>query len=485
MAAPEPNDAAAVEAMMARWLMGGAALEAAPGSWRTMLAGVMPAERELRLLAIAGQFAHVALRPVPPPGLKLAPPVPVLSLPTLPSALRQLFRRVLAGAKQPLGPGAVVAFLSGRGVTPHPADWLPGAGDDDLPEVYAPWVAWAVQASASDTAGGTPVGDQLTEDTWNDFPPAVRRLLFIALRRADPTQARELFAAKAINLPAEARARLVDCLAAGLDEADVPLLEGLLADRSDKVKAAAQLLLARLGHGSRGQEVAELAAFLEQGKKGLIRRSIVVRPVVLKTDAQRARRRALFEAIDFGALAAALGLDPLEFVNAWAFGVDRFTDYDLVSMAVKSAPGPIAAALAERAADGGTEQRGFVMMLAPRLEAAARPMLAGKMIRDTEISFGEALGVAGAGQHVDDASLLLGSLAGRALLTRLAGDPSDADSTPHHLRPANELVALGLLAGSAAAAAILRRVESAGLLPADPRLDMLRLNAALPMKGTP
>ena len=46
-----------------------------------------------------------------------------------------------------------------------------------------------------------------------------------------------------------------------------------------------------------------------------------------------------------------------------------------------------------------------------------------------------------------------------------------------------ELFALGLLASRAAARQVLERLNGAGLLQGDPRLDMLRLNAALDDNG--
>ena len=67
--------------------------------------------------------------------------------------------------------------------------------------------------------------------------------------------------------------------------------------------------------------------------------------------------------------------------------------------------------------------------------------------------------------------------AGAALLSALRRDdakPSD-DLT--------ELFALGLIASRAGARQALERLNGAGLLQGDPRLDMLRLNAALDDNG--
>ena len=47
----------------------------------------------------------------------------------------------------------------------------------------------------------------------------------------------------------------------------------------------------------------------------------------------------------------------------------------------------------------------------------------------------------------------------------------------------NRIFALGLIASRAAARQALERLNGAGLLQGDPRLDMLRLNAALDDNG--
>ena len=60
---------------------------------------------------------------------------------------------------------------------------------------------------------------------------------------------------------------------------------------------------------------------------------------------------------------------------------------------------------------------------------------------------------------------------------------SDALRLPAETVYAAEFHALGLLASQMAAQQTLQRLTAAGLLQADPRLDMLRLNAALDDNG--
>lgn len=476
----------AIEAMTARWLMGSPALEVSPPAWRDAMSGVASPDQELQLFALAGQFAQRALRPVPPSGLAVTTPLPALALPTLDDALRPIFRRLVAGAaKDRASQRQLVNLMAHRGVVPHPADWLPEANDDDLPAVYAPWIAWAERRKGTllDEAS---VHD-LTAESWDDFPPAMRRAHLDALRRADPAAARALIELKAPLVPAEERVRLVECLAPGLSETDAPWLESLLRDRSTKVKAAAQHLLGRLSRSAASDEAAELAAFLETSKKGLIRRQFVVSPLALKTAAQQTRRQALFDTVGFSALAAALAIDAATLAQAWAFGTDPLADLRFVIMAAQSAPDSIIDALIDRLVDAAADHRALIERLAPRLEPAARRTLVEILLGRTDIAFAAALAIGGPGLDVDDTRLLLGGPAGAARQALLVAEATDAEATPNGLPPymvAIEIFALGLLAGPAAAAALLQRAgDGASLRLADPRLDMLRLNAALSSKG--
>ena len=72
----------AMGSVLTRWTMGSAAAPAAP-VWSAEL-GAEPAEAELRLLALSGQFLGVAVTAEPPPELRVLPDVPALALPTVP-----------------------------------------------------------------------------------------------------------------------------------------------------------------------------------------------------------------------------------------------------------------------------------------------------------------------------------------------------------------------------------------------------------------
>ena len=279
----------AMGSVLTRWTMGSAAAPAAT-VWSAEL-GAEPAEAELRLLALSGQFLGIAVTAEPPPELRVLPDIPALALPTMPEPLRPLVRRILAAFKETQRKTEVLDFLAARGWTSHPAEWMPTANDEDAPDVYAPWRDWAGIAASSNVVRRQ-AGDRLTADNWEDFWPAARKVALTELRRHDPEAARTVLEAKLASENADVRLPLLSLLATGLSEADIPFLEGLAAnDRAPKVKALAASLLARLGRGSAvGGDIAELAGFFSVKMKGLLRRSRVIQFENVKTSAQVHRR---------------------------------------------------------------------------------------------------------------------------------------------------------------------------------------------------
>jgi hypothetical protein len=265
-------------------------------------------------------------------------------------------------------------------------------------------------------------------------------------------------------------------LADRLLEADAQFLESLAtADRSPKVKALAASLLARLARASgNGEDIAELARFVEARKKGLLRRRWVVTPQPLNNPAQFARRGALFADAGFTALAGALGLAPAELAEAWSWGADLRADVALAAMAERSGPDGVVAVLIAALAEHAARSVRALVALAPRLDDARRAELALRLLRDGG-SFQDALAIGGAACRIEGA---IGLPAGAALL--------DALSSEAAARPADqteELRTLGLIASRAAARQALERLAGVGVLQADPRLDMIRLNAALDDNG--
>ena len=461
----------AMGSVLTRWTMGSAAAPAA-SVWSAEL-GTEPGEAELRLLALSGQFLGVAVTAEAPPGLRVLPDIPALALPTVPETLRPLVRRILAAFKEAQRKIELLDFLAARGWTTHPAEWMPAANDDDAPDVYAPWRDWAGIA-ASNNVVQRQAGDRLTAENWEDFWPAARKVALAELRRRDPEAARAVLEAKLSSENAEVRLPLLSQLAAGLSEADIPFLEGIAAnDRAPKVKALAAALLARLGQGPAvGEDVAELAGFFSVKMKGLLRRSRVIQFENVKTSARMQRRAALLESADIASLARALSLTPEELVDAWSWDVDRQADAALVGLVARTGTDSLVAQTAEAVSQ--CDASFFLVTLTPRLAPGQRSELAEKVLRTRSFSFDVAKTIAGGTARLENP---LAAPAGAVLLAALRRDnakPSDE---------LTELFALGLIASRAAARQALERLNGAGLLQGDPRLDMLRLNAALDDNG--
>jgi hypothetical protein len=457
-------------AVLMRWAMGSPAAAAVP-EWSAAL-GSDAVEAELRLLAMSGQFLSVAMTAEPPGNLRTLPDIPPLALPTVPDALRPLLRRILGESRDT--PGELLRFLADRGWTTHPDDWMPTADDEEAPDVYAPWRDWAAIVASAE-ASRNPAGDVLSSETWDDFWPSMRKAALGALRQRDAGAARGLMEAKFPTTGAAERLRLLGLLAIGLSEADAAFLRALAEeDRAPKVKALATLLLARLGHGAAASDgAAELAGFFESRSKGLLRRSKVIAPRPTKTAAQAARRQQLFAETAIAAFATALGLTQGDVVSMWSWGADVRADAGLVEMATRSAPDALIEALVEAIHRENPANAELPLLLSPRLTVAQRNAFARRVLGNGD-SFVQALQITGGVARIDDA---IATGAGTALLDSLGSE----DRNP--IQQANELRALGLIASRAGAAQAMERLARAGLLGADPRLDMLRLNAALEDRG--
>jgi hypothetical protein len=132
---------ATITRLKGRWMTGGAGTESIPGEWQALAAG--DALHELTLLALAGQATRIAFRPAPGAPLAKARPLPQLRPPSLPEALRSQFRSLVATAKPDARQMALIlTLMARRGHAAHPADWMPGAGDEGLAGIYAPWLDW-------------------------------------------------------------------------------------------------------------------------------------------------------------------------------------------------------------------------------------------------------------------------------------------------------------------------------------------------------
>lgn len=451
--------------VLTRWTMGGSAVAAAPGPWRDAL-GAEAGEAELRLLALSGQLLGALAIAEPAGEVRPLGDIPMLAQPPLPDALRPRIRRLLPQLRELSARRTLLEFLDARGWTLHPGDWMPRPGED-VPAVYAAWQDWAAASGSPSSAS-----DMLSAESWDQFGPAARHAAFTALRRQDPAQARALLAEKIAGEAPDHRLRLLEALAIGLSDADQPFLETLAGDRAPRVKALAAALTARLGHGESvdDEHAAELAAFFPVQTKGLLRRTRAIVPQEMKTAAQRNRRAALLDAVSFDAFARALGLPSADLVAAWPWGSDALADQLLAAMATRSAADAVVSALAEALTTAASIDPHTLAQLLPRLSPSERRQASTRLMRAKGASFAMVLAIAGGDGGIDDA---IRTPAGAALLRALT--PEDA----RHGDQASELLALGLLASRAAARQALEHLAEVGLIASDPRLDMLRLNAAL------
>jgi hypothetical protein len=457
-------------ALRDNWLVGGRAAAAlASEDWRALLAGADAEESERRLVALAGQAWDVAFRPLLAKDARGRKDLPPLALPTLPEDLRPLFRGALGWGRSYAKEQVVLRFVEQRGFCAHPLDWFPAAASE-VSDLYAPWQDW-LDCQDFRVAGD---GEELNEETWDDFYPAQRRLLLKALRRQEPDRARELIVACAGREAAEQRLPLIALLEAGLCEEDVPYLQSLANDRSGKVKALAARFLARLRHEKDGApdpelaaELSEFADFFELADKGIFRRSKTISARKVKSPAQATRRAQLFERFSLLEFASALGLREEALIDGWQFK-DGDIDSLLARMVLMSAADEFVTRLAERLL---AEMYLYpVLILLPRLDRAFQQKMTKKILAhlDTPISVELLM------------KIEYGDLAG----------PKEILASPLYRSSKGELAkgtldlaapnALAVVATAEAARAMLDDiVDSCQILRANPALAFLRLNAGL------
>ncbi|MHA3916333.1 DUF5691 domain-containing protein [Halovulum sp. GXIMD14793] len=439
-----------IEALKARWMTGADTAGAGPEDWQDM--------DPLAQLALAGQFTRIATRPGDASKTSVRPELPSLALPPLADEHRPLLRRALE-SKEVEGID-LVTLLATRGYCVNPLDWMPKRNDASLPPLYTPWRDWL-------EGGGTEAG--LSAETWDDQPPHSRYVDLEGLHRADPDAARTLIAGVAPTVAADQRLRLLDCLRPALTSADVQLLEIFLTDRSSKVQALVKTQLARLGRLSEDEDAeaaAEVPDYLQSQKSGILSRKVVVTGRKLKTDAQRRRRRDILSRLSLDRLSAALDMTPDEFIERWDFGEAN----DEVNAIVAAT---------------GTDTQ--VERLLERSIAQADPtpyLLLERLSPEQRMTIG--LGILAKDDwRLETARQWLNKPDGTAPLTALPAKlipelikQINNDAAADH-QIGSVLTYLGMLLDRAAAAALLEKLTQAGLLLVDPRLTLLRLNAAL------
>ena len=470
-----------LESFLARarsaWMAGRSALEYCPEEWRAAVG-----DAEGALAALTGHATAVLFRPAPAAPPVVRPLLPRLALPTLPEHVRPRLRRVMAAQKAGAShERAVIDLVTARGFAVHPADWMPSPRDDWAPDLYAPWLDW-VRVETRSTPESV-----LTLETYDQWPWAERRVALAALRESDPGAARAIIAAKASAEPAERRVKLVEILETKLSQEDSELLDTLANDRSDRVQALACAYLARLGrHADTGALAAELVDMLELGKVGLLSRRTQLVIKTLKAATQSARRRELFKQVNLADLAGALGLPELQLLETVPTGVAEDIAAFVEAVAATGSDAARRMLLDRVLADAD-----FPLLharpLGPRLSTEERRALLPRIMEGDTDMFDTTLALMGRTLGEAPLSALLDSPGYAALLdsieAALRGD--EAKRPPATKTLEATLNRIALLIDAAAAAELMTRLTASDLSPADPKLDMLHLNAALVPETTP
>jgi Family of unknown function (DUF5691) len=455
------------------WMAGRSALEHCPPAWPGVIGR---ADAECALAALAGHASAVLFRPAPAAALEPRPLLPRLALPTLPEPLRPQARRLMAKQKG----GALIErhlidFIVARGYVLHPADWMPAPRGDWTPDAYAPWLDWI---RGEDKPFPPP---SFTLDTYERWSPAMRRAALVALRARDPGAARAIIAAKASSEPAERRVMLIEILEAGLSDPDVELLEAQANDRSDRVQALARLYLARLGRPVDADALArELADMLEVCRSEAPGGRAQLTINALKTPAQNARRRDLFKLVSLADLARALRVTEGEIVETAPVGAPDGVEA-FVQMVAATGSDRACRLLLDQMLDDGTFPLARARALGPRLKAEERRALQPRILERDAETFETTLALTGRALGEASLATLLASPGYAALTSAVAAAHGEDDA---RRQPANALLEamltrVALLADAPAAVALLARLTAAGVSSADPRLDLLRFNAAL------
>jgi hypothetical protein len=471
-----------LEASLARvrsaWMAGRSALEHCPAEWRDAIEGQ---HGEAALASLTGHATSVLFRCQPGTPLEPRPLLPALASPIMTEGLRPRFRRILLAKDRPLIERHLIDLIAARGYSVHPADWLPSPHDDWIPDRYAPWLDWV---RAETRAKGEHAG--LTVETYEHWSWAERRVALAQLRGTDPAAALFIIAAKALTEPAERRVRLLEILGTRLSEADAGFLESLAKDRSERVQAMARAYLARLGRSNDGADLAtELADTVALGKVGLINRRTRLVIKSLNIAAQKARRQQLFTLVGLAALARALGTSELQLVEAPPDGPADGLDAFLQMTAATGSDAAVRALLNVMLADDSTPVS-HLRALAPRLSAAERQALLPQIMARDADGLETTLDIAGRDLGAMPIASLLASPSYTALSRLLdALNVEDPHRASKNAALGTALNRIALLLDAAGAADLTARLGIWGLSPADPKLDLLHLNAALTTETTP
>ena len=238
---------------------------------------------------------------------------PTSSRPLAPEALRPLLEQILASKPQQQLLATALGVVAERGWRlPAPLlvrvlnetayrheerDAVLGVIDERAAAVLREHPVWGKRVEplvslpggdSGDDSGDDSLDDSLDDSVWRLGTTAQRLAYFRRLRAQDPAAARTLMVASWKKERAEAREGIVEALATGLGEADLPLLEMAITDRSGGVRqAAAQVLLHLPGSGLVQRAEALAASHMSVTKRFLRTTRVDCRPIEVTDEVLR------------------------------------------------------------------------------------------------------------------------------------------------------------------------------------------------------
>lgn len=199
---------------------------------------------------------------------------PTSSRPLAPQALRPVLEQILASKPQQqqllatalglvadcgwrLPAPLLVRVLNETAYRHEEREAVLGVIDERAAAVLREHPVWGKRVEPLVPLPGGGSGD---DSVWRLGTTAQRLAYFRRLRAQDPAAARTLMVASWKKEKAEAREGIVEALATGLGEADLPLLEMAITDRSGGVRQAAAQVLLHLPESGLVQRAEALAA---------------------------------------------------------------------------------------------------------------------------------------------------------------------------------------------------------------------------------
>lgn len=259
--------------------------------------------------AAAHGAVHRAMIPSVPSSAARDTGWPTSSRPLAPEALRPLLEQILVSKPQQQLLATALGVVAERGWRlPAPLlvrvlnetayrheerDAVLGVIDERAAAVLREHPVWGKRVEPlvslpGGDSGDDSLDDSLDDSVWRLGTTAQRLAYFRRLRAQDPAAARTLMVASWKKERAEAREGIVEALATGLGEADLPLLEMAITDRSGGVRqAAAQVLLHLPGSGLVQRAETLAASHMSVTKRFLRTTRVDCRPIEVTDEVLR------------------------------------------------------------------------------------------------------------------------------------------------------------------------------------------------------